>query len=42
MSKSHKIGKAKKNRVNTLKRLRVLQLNEKLLSKLKNKLNETY
>lgn len=38
MSKSHKPGKAKKNRVNTLKRLRVLQANEKLLSRLKSEL----
>lgn len=35
MSKSRKPGKAKKNRANTVKRLRVLQANEKLLSRLK-------
>lgn len=39
MSKSCKPGKAKKNRTNTLKRLRVLQANEKLLSRLKAELN---
>jgi hypothetical protein len=37
MSKSRKPGKAKKNRTNTVKRLRVLQANEKLLSRLKAK-----
>ena len=35
MSKSRKPGKAKKNRVNTLKRLRVLKQNEEILSRLK-------
>lgn len=35
MSKSHKTGNPKKNRKNTVKRLRVLQANEKLLSRLK-------
>ena len=35
MSKSRKPGKSKKNRINTVKRLRVLQANEKLLSRLK-------
>ena len=35
MSKARKPGKAKKNRVNTVKRFRVLQANEKLLSRLK-------
>ena len=39
MSKSRKPGKQKKNRTNTLKRLRVLQSNEKLLSRLKAELN---
>ena len=32
MSKSHKTGKPKKNRKNTVKRLRVLQANEEILS----------
>ena len=35
MSKSRKPGKPKKNRVNTLKRLRVLKQNEEILSRLK-------
>ncbi len=35
MSKSRKPGKPKKNRVNTLKRLKVLRSNEEILSKLK-------
>jgi hypothetical protein len=39
MSKSRKPGKPKKNRVNTLKRLRVLEETEKLLSRLKAELN---
>jgi hypothetical protein len=37
MSKSHKPGKPKKNRKNSVKRLRVLQANEKLLSRLTKK-----
>ena len=39
MSKSRKPGKQKKNRVNTLKRLRVLEATEKLLSRLKAEFN---
>lgn len=35
MSKSRKPGKPKKNRVNTLKRLKVLRSNEEILSRLK-------
>jgi hypothetical protein len=38
MSKSKKIGKPKKNRVNVVKRLKIMDKNNEILSRLKSEL----
>jgi hypothetical protein len=38
MSKSKKIGKPKKNRVNVVKRLKIINKNNEILSRLKSEL----
>jgi hypothetical protein len=38
MSKSKKIGKPKKNRVNVVKKLKIMNKNNEILSRLKSKL----